>query len=117
MQTNAEVAALVSFPLSDAASCATGSYLSTYADDMVGTLTGHPHDPIGHLVALRDVTQARRDLDDREYFHVLQARAIGVSWEGIASALGVTRQAAHRRFRGRAAGDAIMNMTRADERD
>lgn len=65
-----------------------------------------------HLKALRAVADARRELDEREYFHVMQARAARVSWEGIAAALGVSRQAVHRRFRGRAAGDAPRAGTR-----
>ena len=62
-----------------------------------------PDQPSGidFLTALRAVADTRTELDRREYFHVLGARAAGVSWEGIAAALGVTRQAVHRRFRGR----------------
>ena len=75
---------------------------------MAAVRTPDPDRPSGidHLIALREVADARSGLEQREYFHVLGARAAGVSWEGIAAALGVTRQAVHRRFRGRILGDA-----------
>ncbi|RNE63809.1 helix-turn-helix domain-containing protein [Cryobacterium tepidiphilum] len=78
---------------------------------MISTVNAREPEPTGadHLKALRGVADARRQLDEREYFHVMQARAARVSWEGIAAALGVSRQAVHRRFRGRAAGDAALS--------
>ena len=59
-------------------------------------------DPGRHPIdALADLARRRRDLDAEEYHHVLRARAAGVSWQGIAVALGVSKQAAHKKFRGR----------------
>jgi hypothetical protein len=49
--------------------------------------------------ALRAVTQLRRDLDVLERVHVRRAVTAGRSWSQIASALGVSKQAAHRRHR------------------
>lgn len=47
---------------------------------------------------------SQRDHFDREIAtRVREAREAGLSWEQIGSALGITRQAAHKRF---AAGDA-----------
>ncbi|WP_104199685.1 hypothetical protein [Cryobacterium sp. Y29] len=53
-------------------------------------------DTIGHLVALRAVAAAGRDIDDSEYFYVLHAHALGASREEIASARGVTHQVVRR---------------------
>ncbi|NCD18251.1 MAG: hypothetical protein EOL91_13300 [Actinobacteria bacterium] len=59
-------------------------------------------DPRRHpLDALAQLARRRRDLDAEEYHRVLEARAAGASWQGIAAALGVSRQAAHKKFRGR----------------
>lgn len=59
-------------------------------------------DPRRHPIdALADLARRRRDLETEEYHHVLRARAAGVSWQGIAVALGVSKQAAHKKFRGR----------------
>lgn len=84
-----------------------------YVDRMITTVNTSDPGATGadHLKALRDVANTRRELDEREYFHVMQARAARVSWEGIAAALGVSRQAVHRRFRHRAAGDAASART------
>lgn len=61
-----------------------------------------PEDP---LTALRRVAKEKALLDREEYYEVMRAREAGVSWAGIAAVLGVSKQAVHRRFRGRAAGD------------
>jgi DNA invertase Pin-like site-specific DNA recombinase len=53
------------------------------------------------LAALAGVARRRRELDVEEYHHVLRARAAGVSWQGVAAALGVSRQAVHKKFRRR----------------
>jgi DNA-directed RNA polymerase specialized sigma24 family protein len=50
------------------------------------------------LRALEAVTRARAGLASLERTAVIAARELGYSWPQIATALGVTRQAANRRF-------------------
>jgi IS30 family transposase len=65
------------------------------------------HDrPEDSLSALRRVAKEIEILEREEYFEVMRARQAGVSWAGIAAALGVSKQAVHRRFKRRLAGDA-----------
>jgi IS30 family transposase len=70
---------------------------------VVAAEEGRPEDP---LTALRRVAKEREALDREEYYEVMQARQAGVSWAGIAATLGVSKQAVHRRFKRRLAGDA-----------
>jgi len=51
--------------------------------------------------ALRAVAQMRRELDEVEADAVAQAVGVGRSWARIADALGVSKQAAHKRHAGR----------------
>ena len=62
-----------------------------------------PEDP---LSALSRVAKELEALEREEYYEVMRARQAGVSWAGIAAALGVSKQAVHRRFKRRLAGDA-----------
>ncbi len=50
---------------------------------------------------LRAVAALRRLLEQLEALHVASARAQGWSWEEIAAALGVSRQAVHKKHAGR----------------
>ncbi|ALG85586.1 helix-turn-helix transcriptional regulator [Gordonia phthalatica] len=61
-------------------------------------------DPVESLVKLRAIADERTELDRREYFLVLGLREQNVSWEAIAAALGVSRQAVHKRFRRKMVG-------------
>lgn len=53
---------------------------------------GEPLSELHRLAALR------QDIARAEETQVRRARHLGYSWQAIASALGVTKQAAHRRF-------------------
>ncbi|NMO00203.1 AraC family transcriptional regulator [Gordonia sp. TBRC 11910] len=63
-------------------------------------------DPVSRLMQLRALADRRAELDREEYFLVLELRERNVSWEAIAAALGVSRQAVHKRFRRRMTGSA-----------
>jgi hypothetical protein len=54
-------------------------------------------DSRGPAVGVPAVAALRSLLEDVEAAHVLHARDRGWSWEAIAGALGVTRQAVHRK--------------------
>ncbi len=51
------------------------------------------------LQALEALAAARRELERLEEVTVRRARVRSASWASIALAMGVTRQAAHQRFR------------------
>jgi hypothetical protein len=52
-----------------------------------------------HETALRALTELRSEVDEFVRVHVGQALAAGRSFSDVARALGISRQAAHRRFR------------------
>ncbi|WP_336707394.1 hypothetical protein [Oerskovia sp. USHLN155] len=54
-------------------------------------------DPLHALAALRDL---RHEADRRETLVVRRARSRGISWAAIATILGVSRQAVHKKYGG-----------------
>jgi hypothetical protein len=65
--------------------------------DHLHTLTGEAgnEDP---LKALRAVAEMHRELERHEAALVRKARNLGYGWQMIATALGVSRQAVHKRY-------------------
>jgi hypothetical protein len=57
------------------------------------------------LPALQALAAVRRELERIEAVQVRRARLRSVSWAAIAQAMGITRQAAHQRFRLQRWGD------------
>ncbi len=63
---------------------------------MVASMSDRPEDYLAELV---DVTGQLGALHARQDALVAQARAAGASWAHISAALGVSAQAAHKRYR------------------
>jgi predicted ArsR family transcriptional regulator len=68
------------------------------------TLHGAADDRDDPLAALTAIAKRRRELEVEEYHRMLIARAAGVSLQGIAAALGVSKQAVHKKLARRASG-------------
>lgn len=64
----------------------------------VNDTADHEPDPLDRL---EQVARRRRELDAEEYHLVLHAREQGVGWQEIGWALGMSKQAAHKKFRRR----------------
>lgn len=66
-------------------------------DTMVAT-TAPEQQPDQPIAALLELAERRRRLAREEEALVRRARVLGYSWEAIAMALGVSKQAAHKKF-------------------
>jgi hypothetical protein len=56
------------------------------------------------LEALARIARTRTELEAEAQIQVRRARHAGCSWEAIAAALGVSRQAVHKKYAGRRSG-------------
>jgi len=65
--------------------------------DAMHTLTAEAGDQ-NPLAALHAVSELRRELDRHEASLVRRARNLGMGWQMIATALGVSRQAVHKKY-------------------
>lgn len=70
-------------------------------NDLIGN--GTSRDP---AVGLRAVAALRRLVEQLEFLQVQNARRLGWSWAEIAAAVGVSKQAVHKKHAGRVAASA-----------
>ncbi len=61
------------------------------------TTTAHAAADVDPATGLRAIAALRRLIDDLEHRQVQRARAEGWSWQQIGDALGISRQAAHKK--------------------
>ncbi|MBW3070266.1 AsnC family protein [Actinomyces sp. 594] len=66
--------------------------------DAMKTLVGADDGARAPLKELRRIVNERRQLDAAEELAVRRARNAGYSWTAIGAALGVSKQAVHRRY-------------------
>ncbi|GAB3213048.1 helix-turn-helix domain-containing protein [Marinactinospora thermotolerans] len=69
-------------------------------DDQISALARSARGDVP-LAALRATTELRREVERLEAVHVRRARLQGATWAEIAEALGVTKQAVHKKYGGR----------------
>lgn len=87
--------------------------MSTYVDDVTeGTQLANEAGSADPAVGLRAV-RALRELAERlEAGHVARAREQGWSWQDIATCIGVSRQAVHKKYGGPGVGRRILGKER-----
>lgn len=79
---------------------------SVFSRSLLRRLQSHPDFP---LEALEAVVEIRRGLESVERDAVMTARAKGATWDDIAAAIGVTRQAAYQKYRSHEVDGASRN--------
>ncbi|RCV56536.1 hypothetical protein [Marinitenerispora sediminis] len=67
--------------------------------DRISTLTASVRDD-APLTALRAAAQLRRELEQLEAVNVRKARTQGATWAEIATVLGISKQAVHKKYGG-----------------